>query len=412
MITPIAERETIYEVVALSDSRWKALKAKKAELLNNEWIEASELETYIANKDPEALLLLASMAVKQRYRFDEYYDEFESTIELIRLLTKSNIAVPDHYGELNYHLEEDFYLESKVNLLIYFAQQYKNYTWNEGKGHFENSTLTVRTPDEIDQYFELLFSEDNETALDAYILLTQEDPMRIGSMADEFRKAGKRPNYGLPQFPFKFLKQLSLLTDYCDKEGIYYWGSRELQSKIKELKADISLAERRRLEDEFVDYLSLETVTAFEYWSFLNQKSWQYGFSAARILDKFYSKNWKELVSDPKQLKHYLFRALRYDQLGIVGYCNNYLKKFIDSDDSIIQALSALDFEHPHMEIQRKKALELAQKKIEFKEDNKKVTRLEKRCFTNESTSQYSDVMRPIRKIYLFVCNFDAVLRK
>jgi hypothetical protein len=109
------------------------------------------------------------------------------------------------------------------------------------------------------------------------------------------------------------------------------------------LESKLSFLERRKLENKLIENLTLEQITAFEYQTLLNEKSWELIYSAGRILDVFYSKNWNRLLNDDNHLKLYIKKSLLFNRLGIIGICNNYTKKFQNSDSLIIDKINSLD---------------------------------------------------------------------
>ncbi|HRP91198.1 MAG TPA: hypothetical protein PKX92_14315, partial [Edaphocola sp.] len=198
------------------------------------------------------------------------------------------------------------------------------------------------------------------------------NPEKIINLAEQYDKARIDFNYELPTFTYRFLKQLTLLSDYCKKKNINYIGNKELQNSIELLKSDLTFSERRKLEDKLINNLTLNEITAFEYWSLVYEKDWNLTYSAGRILDKFYSKNWNELISKPNYLETYLLKSKLFDDLGIIGFCNNYLVKFIGTSNETKDYLNSLQSKEPKVNAQVEKAIEISQIQIQYKEPEKK----------------------------------------
>lgn len=372
LITPFDKRKTDFEIIDLTDFKWSDLNSKRNELLNLDWVKENKIDSLVKKRNSLALLEIASIFLKNRYRFDEYHGNAEEIINLIQLLTKSQIAVPNESGELSYHLEKDFYNESKINLLIFFANNYKNYKWDESINAFRNSKLLIKPVDYERQLFDMLSSENDTIAQNAYISLTKLDPIRVGELSDQYRKADISENYILPQFSFRFLKQLVQLMDYSKENNIDCEGNSTLKTQMELLKKDLTFRERRQLEDELINTLTLDNITAFEYWSLIYEKSWSLSYSAGIILDKFYSKNWNQLTNNPKYLETYLLKSKLFDDLGIIGFCNNYLVKFRGSTEEIKTSIQNLNSSNVKVKGQIEKALAIADKQIEFKTEEKK----------------------------------------
>ncbi|XLS27654.1 hypothetical protein ACJD0Z_10645 [Flavobacteriaceae bacterium M23B6Z8] len=372
LITDFDRRTTDFEIIDLTEFKWSGLNTKRNELLSFDWVKENKIDSLVKAKNSLALLKTASVLLKNRNRFDEYdYNEAE-VVNLIQLLTKSQIAVPNERGELSYHLEKEFYDEPKINLLIFFANNYKNYEWNESTNTFRNNKLNKKPVDYEKQLFEMLTSENDTIAQNAYISLTKLDPTRVGELSDLYRKADISENYILPQFSFRFLKQLVQLTNYSKENNIDFEGNEKLKNQIELLKTDLTFSKRRKLEDQLINELTLDNITAFEYWSLIYQKSSSLTYSAGRILDKFYSKNWNNLINNPKHLQAYLLKSRLFDDLGIIGFCNNYLIKFLGSSPEIKASIENLSSTNLKIQHQIDKALGIANKQIEFKEKEKK----------------------------------------
>lgn len=372
LITDFDRRTTDYEVVDLTEFKWSELNAKRNELLSLDWVKENKIDSLVEAKNSLALLKTASVLLKNRNRFDEYDYNEQEVINLIQLLTKSQIAVPNERGELSYHLDKEFYVEPKINLLIFFANNYKNYEWNESTNAFRNNNLNKKPVDYEKQLFEMLTSDNDTVAQNAYISLTKLDPTRVSELSDQYRKADISENYILPQFSFRFLKQLVQLTNYSKENNIDFEGNEKLKNQIELLKTDLTFSNRRKLEDQLINELTMDNITAFEYWSLIYQKSWSLTFSAGRILDKFYSKNWNNLINNPKHLQTYLLKSRLFDDLGIIGFCNNYLIKFRGSSQKRKSSIQNLISRNLKVQGQKEKALTIAEKSIEFKTEEKK----------------------------------------
>lgn len=372
IITSFDKRKTEYQIQELTESKLNLLEAQKEELLNLEWVKSNKIDKLIEQKDSKALLELSSLLLKNRYRFDEYHNNNTEIVNLIRLLTKSNIAVPNETGKMSFHLEEDFYETSKINLVIFFANNYKNYRWNESKNFFENNQLEMIKTDIENNLFDLLSSKNDSIALHSFIQLTQSNPEKVIDLAEQYSMARIGFNYGLPTFVYRFLKQLVFLTEYCRENNIDFIGSSELKRHIELLKSDLTFSERRKLEDKLINNLTLDEITAFEYWSLVYEKDWSLTYSAGRIVDKFYSKNWQELVNNPLYLETYLLKSKLFDDLGIIGFCNNYLVKFIGTENETFTALNSLQTEEAKVKAQKETAIVLSKTSISYKEPEKK----------------------------------------
>ena len=366
LITPFHKRTTSFEIQELTESKIKYLEYQKEELFNSNLVKSSKINNLLQQKNSKVLLELSSELLKQRNTFDYYSENIKEAVNLIRLLTYSNIAVPDETGKINYHIEEDFYETSKINLLIFFANNYKDYKWNASKKKFENKHIKRLKTGKEENLFTSLADKNDSIALNAFIQLSQSNNEKVTFLAKQYRKSRIEYNYVLPSFGYNFLEQLVLLTNFCNNNNIDYKGDIELQNNIEQLKLDLPFSERRKLEDTLVQNLTLDQITAFEYWTLIYEKEWKLNYSTGRILDKFYSKNWQKLVETPLYLESYLLKSKLFGNLGIIGYCNDYLKKFIGLNSITYEHLNSLKSENLNVQEQAKKAIKLSIIPIQF----------------------------------------------
>ncbi len=220
-----------------------------------------------------------------------------------------------------------------------------------------------------------LSSENDSIAFNSFIQLTTCQPQKIIQLANEFEKTDFNKSTAIPSLPFRFLKQLVVLTDYCKKNNIDFVGTDELKEKIKKLNSNLSFSERRQLENNLINTLTLDEITSLEYWTLIKERSNPLCYSVGRILDIFYSRNWNKLIENDKQLRLYLKKSYLFEQLGSIGICNNYLKKFSNADSSFIQKLNLLQSDDPDIQQQLKKAklIRIIEPKFNsaFKKDSK-----------------------------------------
>ena len=352
-LTPLEKRTVKFEIREISKAKKQELILKKDSLLNLNWVKSNKINLLIKEKNPKALLLIASELYKVRYRFDKKFPDQVEYIDLIRLLTGTEIATEDEKNHLTWFIEKEFYPKASLNLLIYFLNNYKYYKWNDKKTIFENKKTSVNQLDKETLLFELLSNKNDSIAEYAFKQLTNCNVENVVNIASEYEKSDIKVNYSLPTFPFRFLKQLVLLTDYCKSNNIDLESSPELKMNIELLKTKLTFKDRRKFENKLIENLTLDQITAFEYQCLLDEKDWELTHSAGRILDVFYSKNWNELLNNKEYLKLYIKKTLFFQRLGIIGICNNYLRKFENSNDYTIIQLNKLEKTDPGINQQR-----------------------------------------------------------
>ena len=339
LLAPLEARSVKYQIRQLSDARKKELSEKAYAMMDYDWVKNNEIQIMIGHKDPEALLRIASELYKERDRFNGYNFDREEYTDMLQLLTGTEIATEDHKQELNWHQGKDFYPESQLNLLIFFVNHYKEYKWDQAKGIFVNPAFHPEPTATEAALFQLLNNKNDSIALDAFTQLTIGRPSYINALCAEYEDANIDRNYTLPQFPYKFLRQMAKLTEYCTRNDIDFKGSAIVPASISRLMSRMSFADLRKIENRIIGVLSLSDVTAFEYWSLIHEMDYSLTYSAGRILDIFYSRHWQQVIGDKTQLDLYLKKSALYERLGIIGICNKYLVKFHDADAATIRLL-------------------------------------------------------------------------
>jgi len=341
LIKPLDERVVKVDFRGVPPIKMQELKSRKDILLAPQWVSFSQADSLIAIHDSKALLIIASELHKKRNRFDTYYHQREEFTNLLEYLTGTQIMVENDADKMTWHVAEEYGPKASLNLLVYFCKHYKEYVWNTEKQLFVREGIIVAPATAEEALFAQLASKNDSVAMQAFIKLTTADPKKVEKLAAEFNAARLDINYSLPTFPFKFLPQLTRFTHYCNNNNIGYEGSLYLRQQIEKLKGEQGFKERRKLEDKLIEELTLEDISAFEYWSLINEKSWDLTYSAGRILDKFYSKNWNLLLANEKHLDWYLKKSELFDNLGIIGICNDYIVKFRGVSPAILSNLAA-----------------------------------------------------------------------
>jgi len=373
LITPLELRNSKAEFRQISDAKKSELQSKYKNLLTKEWVKKAKIDSLIHEKDSKALLTIASELFKIRYRFDNYHSNEEEYTQLLHILMGNEIAVENEKNELTWHIDKAFYREASLNLLIYFANNYYKFKWNELSSSFSNVEIQVNAIGKEGSLFELLNSRNDSIAVDAFVQLTRCNPESVDHFADEYQEADIDKSSAIPIFPYRFLKQLSVLTSYCRENSIDFVGSHALQLTIRKLDSDLPFTERRRLEDSVIYNLPIDEITAFEYWAAINEQSWGITYSAGRILDIFYSKHWNEILKTEKCLQLFLKKSYLFDQLGIIGICNDYLKKFINNGEVGIKNLESIHSEDQEIQAQIEKAKLFCAQPLKVPNDTMKV---------------------------------------
>lgn len=363
IVTPFENREVKYEVVQISDTRKTELLANKDQLMQLPWVQSNGMKKLILEQDPSVLLQIASLLLKERNRHNRYQWNEQEYIDLLELLTYTKIVVLNDKQEMSYQIADDFEPNSKINLLIFFAKYYQSYQWEEQKGIFINKNFRLLPTTKGESLFEHLDSQDDSLALNAFIELSQLSFPEVSHLLDQHSSFDDvlDKNRAIPYI--RFLPSLAKLTDYCERNSIDYNGEDYIRNSVKQLKTNLEFKDRYALENQLIETLTLDQITAFEYWCLIYSST--FASSYGRILDKFYSKNWNLLVQDKKNLLSYLKKSRLFDDLGVPGTSNNYLIKFTASPPQIISELKNVHSNDKELKEQTKKALKLCRNKIE-----------------------------------------------
>lgn len=395
-VTPLEARTSRIVCREITQSKKKELLEKYPILVQMKWVKNAKIDSLILKNNPIALLKIASELYKARYRFNsDFENNKHQYIELLQVLTGIQIAVEDGKKELNWHIDTLLFSEASLNLLIYFANNYTKFEWNPEISLFVNKELSIKPTDKETNLFYLLGHKNDSTALGAFIELTTCNPEKVIQLADEFENAQIKENYVLPGFPYRFLRQLVLMTKYCKQHDIDFVGSKELQLAIRRLDSDLSFVDRRKLEDSLIHHLQLEQITAFEYWAIIYEKSWELTYSSGRILDIFYSKNWHKLLHDEKHLSLFLKKSFFLRGLYIIGMCNNYLNKFVGLGSLGKERLEAITTKDVHIKEEAKMAKMFCDRPLEIPHDKNKFNDTNR----NHTISDITQKIELIKKI-------------
>ena len=342
LITPLQNRIVEYEVKNISEpDRTKIEKAKTP--ASEEWAHNTALKQLVKKHDPYAMALTALTMLKNRGRRNEYdFDKDKYTNE-IAMLTGITIGVPDRKGEITYHIGSlfDEYNIDLLNYATYWVDHYKDYKWNANKKHFENMIDPITEFPIEYKWYRQMEDRSDDTAMAAFIRLTEANVGLIKKLNKEFDESKR--NYALSGFSKSFLVQLSNLTAYCKSRQIDFKGSAAVQRYLAELRNNnLTDHSRYALENILISDLTLDDITAVEYWSIVYESNWSVNYSTGKILDEFYSKNWEKVISDKKQLSLYLKKIILFEHLGIIGSCNHYTCKFTGADQHTLGVLSEI----------------------------------------------------------------------
>ena len=341
LITDLTKRETAYNIKELSEYDSRRLKSK-AKSASPDWYYERRVDDFLMTHNPAVLLVIASEWYKKRSRFNRYYHNDDEFIDLMKQLTHIDLGTPDEKNKITFLYNDDYYAIARFNYLIYWVNHYKDYNWDKSKGYFVNTLEMVNKKSAEENLFPFLTQKNDSLAMDAFIKLTVMDTAKVTVLSDEYDKSYFNKNYSIPTFPFRFLKQIVVLTRYCRDNGIKYKADGWLLNSLTELSKELQFTKRYQIENELINKLKPADITAVEYWGLIYEQKWGLTYSMGRVLDKFYSKNWKEISADMKEITLFLKKAELFERLGIIGICNKYLKKFQNSSQTVLNLVDQI----------------------------------------------------------------------
>lgn len=359
LITPLEKRTVKTILRTISAQTMRELQERKNELLKPEWVHLNEIDSLITHRNSKALLAIASELHKQRNRYNRYNFQKKEYTDLLELITGITVGVENNEAQITWRIDQEYDNIASLNLLIFYANNFKDFKWNHKSETFVNKKLKIENIKRENLLLEQLKSKNDTVAINAFIKLTEVKPREIEILTGEINKSDFELNYIIPTFPLRFLTQLTHLTQYCKQNKIDYHGSSYVNELVGKLKSKLSFRERMLIEDELISRLTLDDITAFEYWCLIYEKNWDLTYSAGRVLDIFYSKQWKNIMSNPKQLAHYLKKSALFERLGIIGVSNDYLIKFKGCNEDVLKMLSGYKSKDSDIMSQAKLATEI-----------------------------------------------------
>ena len=288
------------------------------------WLQHNALKDLIATKHPRALFYMAAQVWQYRDRLDVDKEEF---VYRLKNLTELEIAVEGRKGK-SYEQNQNGDRLAQLNYVTYWAAHYEDYEWDDIRNHFINRTEKLELTENYERLFRRLNSRSDTIATQAWLLLAEGDPVEVIGLADKYKELLRNYNASLPSFKYRYLEQTVQLTDFCKRNKIRYRPSSRLQYRLEKLGDTESEKERYAVENRLIKSLTIDEITAVEYWGLVNERNKEISFSVGRILDWYYSENWDKVINNENELRLYLKKAKLFKEIGVIGVCNHYMNKF------------------------------------------------------------------------------------
>jgi len=280
------------------------------------WIFQNAYQDLLSTKHPKMLFYLTAFLYKNRLESSNQFQVF-ITKSLSDITNLQNV-LPDDLNNENEILKR----------LTYWGSQHKDFEWDETEKKFiDQKEVHVRTQN-YEKLFRRLNSSNDSAAIASYIQLTSGEPTQIAELSKKYRSLLRNYNKNLPSLKYRFLDQTTYLTQFCQKNNIYYHPPGEMSILLNRLANTKDEEERYSLENELIKKVNFNNVTSLEYWACVYGRHYPNALSAGRILDWFYSRNWEELVRNQRNLRIFLKKSNIFNGIKANGICNSYLNKF------------------------------------------------------------------------------------
>ncbi len=297
-------------------------------------------------KHPRCLLYIANhiYKIQKNNGISDKDRSWEYYYKLLDKLTRDHVGFQKKDKTYTYNLRLNNDRTSLQNFVLYWNTHYNDYVWDEAKSVFANKKTAKEKSDTYEKYFKQLNSNNDSTAFEAFSILTKGDPNEVIPLAKKYKRLLRNYNTNLPSLKNNFLEQLVQLTDYAKKNHISTALRKKQVAAVKKLSnKDLEVAERYVIENEVIEILTLENVTAFEFYVCMHEKNSDLSYSAGRILKKFYHSRKKEIFEDENELRHYLKKSHLFRNIEAMGFCNDYVNLFEEeSNQEMIKKIDAL----------------------------------------------------------------------
>jgi hypothetical protein len=315
------------------------------------WMKKNAIQDLMNTEHERAYLYLAADFFKNHLSINkndapsilsvEEYKTFfiESSQLIIKVLNKDK-EYQNIFEKIQFTSGHDDAL--KRNFLLYWMTHHEDFEWNQNYALFLNKYETLEKTENLEKHFRRLVSSNNEAAMESFKQLTIGAPAEVMNLSNKYRQLLRTYNKTLPSIKNLYLEQLATLTDFCRNNDIPYEPSTRLRQKLDQLRNNIPESERYDLENQIINSLKIQEVTAIEYYACLYENNHDFTFSIGRILDYFYSLHWNLVAHNDAQLRLYLKKAALYKRIGTIGSCNVYLNKLEGKSGELNKRLNEL----------------------------------------------------------------------
>ena len=291
-----------------------------------QWLQRSARFDMLATRTPRLLFYLAAQ-MRLKPSQGAFYENY------LKKLTQIDITSAFQ----NMPTDDLKAIEKQKNVMRWWAIHNEDFEWDESEHRFVSKTESTARAEELERQVRRLGSENDTAAFAAFVRLTEGDPPTVIALIERFRPILRAYNSRLPPLNYTYLEQMTALSAYCRKHGLSVRLPRHLAILMDSLNQPIQSKSRYQIENQVLAQMKIDDVSAIEYFGLLHSVDADLGFSVGRILDIFYSKNWRTIIDNDTQLRLYLKKSALFKNIGVAGVSSLYDKKF-DRRDEFVRA--------------------------------------------------------------------------
>jgi hypothetical protein len=282
------------------------------------WLQRSALYDLMTTQNPRLLFFLAAQT-RLKPESAEFYKS------LIEKLTHIHLPIEGRGWQARKELKT---IENEKNYIRWWAIHAEDFEWSDADHRFANRTEIAKRTEELERLIRRLASSNDSVAVAAFVALTEGEPTAVAATAEKFRPLLLSYNRRLPDVSYPFLEQMTVFSAFCRQQSISLKLPSHADSILKKLVQTTDAPARYALENKLIETLTIDELSAIEFYGLLYSTDVALNFSISRILDIFYAKNWQQVIADRNHIRLYAKKAALFQRIGVSGVCNLYDKRF------------------------------------------------------------------------------------
>jgi hypothetical protein len=299
-----------------------------------EWLQISARFDMLSTRMPRLLFYLAAQ-MRLKPQQTAYYAHYLNRLTNVDCKNAiSNLATSNTPNISNIPISLNA-IEKQKDIVRWWAIHAEDFEWDESEQRFVSKAEATARAEELERQVRRLGSSNDSVAFAAFVHLTEGDPPTVVAMVERFRPILRAYNTHLPPLNYTYLEQMTALSAYCRKHGFALKLSPNLAILMDSLRQPISEKTRYRIENQILAQADIGDISAIEFYGLLYSANADWGFSIGRIIDIFYSKNWKRVLDNDAQLRLYLKKSALFKNIGVAGVSSMYDKKFDRRDEHV-----------------------------------------------------------------------------